>query len=61
MIYPKCGHQQEAGPECRRCGLIFVRYQSLKERPKPKTEDAVGAEPKKSGHLRRIYRAFRWA
>ena len=31
MTCPKCGHAQPVAHECRRCGIIFEKYQKTKE------------------------------
>ncbi len=34
MHCPKCKHEQENGPECAACGLIFAKYREVQERRK---------------------------
>jgi hypothetical protein len=57
MICPKCGNQQNEGPECKHCGVIFARFH--------KTEPASGPKPmadkKSAGPLVRVFRVFGWA
>ncbi len=47
-ICPKCGYQQERGPECFRCGLLFSRYRPEEERPAFRKQGVS------------LFRVFRW-
>lgn len=44
---PKCGHQQDGGAECQRCGVIFAKIRPTGETPasgpQAATEDATTA------------------
>jgi hypothetical protein len=57
MNCPKCGFQQDEGPQCLRCGLIFARYHGAA--PRPRSESHSPGTPI-TGLLRRFYRIFRW-
>jgi hypothetical protein len=60
MNCPKCGFEQKEGPECLRCGLIFIRYYEKAADPHPKPEP-IAVDPKPAiGYFRRFYRIFRW-
>jgi hypothetical protein len=60
MNCPKCGYQQEKGPECLRCGIVFARYRPETEYPKSETVPGMSAPQKTIGPFRRFYRVFRW-
>jgi hypothetical protein len=60
MNCPKCGYQQEEGPECLRCGIVFARFRAETVPPISKTESGTAASAKPIGPLRRLYRVFRW-
>jgi hypothetical protein len=60
MICPKCGFEQKEGPECLRCGLIFIRYHATAADPLPKTIPAPDIPEPAIGYFRRFYRVFRW-
>lgn len=32
MICPKCGHEQNQGIECQRCGIVFEKYHKFQQR-----------------------------
>jgi uncharacterized protein YpmS len=56
MICPKCGFQQEEGPECIHCRVIFARLRRA---------EPSAVSPKETGQLQtsvfiRFYRVFRW-
>jgi len=59
MNCPKCGYQQNDGPECFRCGLVFSRF-----RPEPHLEKLEEREQSPlraaGGYFLRLYRVFRW-
>ncbi len=38
MHCPKCQHEQENGPECVACGLIFAKYREVLERRKKEAQ-----------------------
>ena len=63
---PKCGHQQDHGAECVRCGIVFARYgrEPRVERP-PRAPPApiTRATQKRLSLLdavKSFYRVFRW-
>ncbi|MFQ5723635.1 MAG: hypothetical protein ACE5G6_04015, partial [Terriglobia bacterium] len=70
---PQCGFQQEGGPECLRCGIIFARY-VLHPEPRPAgrgtpkqpplpprpAQPRAGREDSGPGLFVRFYRIFRW-
>ncbi len=60
MNCPKCGFEQSEGPECLRCGLIFVRYNSILADPAPQTAPISPSENPKAGIFRRLYRILKW-
>jgi hypothetical protein len=59
MNCPKCGYQQNDGPECLRCGLVISRYHAV---PPPASYVNPGRTPFRAafGHFLRFYRVFRW-
>ena len=62
LTCPKCGFEQEDGPECLRCGIIFSKFQP----PAPAVEEApatVGnteSQPATPGLLSRVVRILPW-
>ncbi len=38
MQCPKCNHIQAEAPECRKCGLIFAKYEAYEQRKKDLAE-----------------------
>ena len=48
LICPKCGQARENSPECRRCGLIFSKYQPQgfpgENRPRPAGDELAPAK-----------------
>jgi hypothetical protein len=60
VICPKCGFQQEGGSECRRCGIIFERYQAPKESLPSWAADAPLEEDSSPGAFAKFFRVFRW-
>jgi hypothetical protein len=62
MKCPKCGFQQDEGPECFRCGIIFARYHA-EEISSPSASKAgkyERSERSLADLLRGFYRIFRW-
>ncbi|TKB28607.1 serine protease [Desulfopila sp. IMCC35006] len=52
MHCPKCEHEQENGPECAACGLIFAKYREAQERRKKeelKVDNVAKTEKAASG------------
>jgi hypothetical protein len=62
MKCPKCGFEQEAASECRRCGIVFARYRPEGRTPRePADAFSVPAGDKPAPSLfRRLFRLFRW-
>ena len=62
LTCPKCGFEQEEGPECLRCGIVFSKF----KRPAPTVETPliVGtentAQPATPGLLSRVFRILPW-
>jgi hypothetical protein len=56
MICPKCGFQQEEGPECIHCGVIFARVRRTES---SRATPQATVQPK-AGPFIRVYRVFRW-
>ena len=59
---PKCGFEQEDGPECHRCGIIFAKFRPS-TKSAPETESAFvldESHPKTSGLLARSLRVLPW-
>jgi serine protease Do len=50
MVCPKCGHNQNSGTECERCGIIFARYEAIQKRRKEEAKRLVqSSDAKQSG------------
>lgn len=47
MYCPKCKHEQENGPECAACGLIFAKYREVQERRKKEAQQRQNVAPQK--------------
>ena len=62
LTCPKCGFEQEDGPECLRCGIIFSKFKP----PAPAIGEApatVGdteSQPATPGLLSRVFRILPW-
>ena len=59
---PKCGFEQEDGPECHCCGIIFAKFKSsTKSVPETVTGPVLDeSQPKTSGLLARLLRVLPW-
>jgi hypothetical protein len=61
MHCPKCGFQQDDGPECLRCGVVFARLHTAAVLSSANAQRSERMpDQSKSGLFRRIYRIFRW-
>jgi hypothetical protein len=62
LTCPKCEFEQEEGPECRRCGIIFSKFkrpvQAVEEPTIADTE--APARPASSGSLSHVFRVLSW-
>jgi predicted nucleic-acid-binding Zn-ribbon protein len=62
LTCPKCGFDQEEGPECLRCGIIFSKFklsvQAVKKVSVTCSETAP--QPETSGFLSRAFRILPW-
>jgi hypothetical protein len=56
MLCPKCGLEQPAAPECRRCGIIFSRIRSTTPGPAAAPAPARRTTPEKQGGFFRAMR-----
>ena len=62
LTCPKCGFEQEDGPECLRCGIIFSKFKT----PAPAVEEAsatvadIESQPATPGLLSRVFRILPW-
>jgi hypothetical protein len=57
-VCPKCGLQQEAGEECKRCGVIFGRIHPEGQPLSPRQPE--GGDFRPVSLVRRIYRISSW-
>lgn len=59
---PKCGFEQEAAVECRRCGIIFAKFRSAAKAseldPVPVQDESV--PPNVLGLFSRVFRILPW-
>ncbi len=62
MVCPKCGFQQEEGPECLRCGIIIARYRMAAKIPRslPRAEQHKIIARQPARLFRRFYSLFSW-
>lgn len=62
LTCPKCGFEQESGPECQRCGIIFSKYKPAAQAAESPTAPAVETEvqPARPGSLSRAFRILPW-
>ena len=62
LTCPKCGFEQEDGPECHRCGIIFSKFKlsapALESTPATGVETAL--QPTTPGLLSRVFRILPW-
>ncbi len=59
---PKCGFEQEVGPECHRCGIIFAKFKPS-TKSAPETGNALvldESHSETSGLLARLLRVLPW-
>jgi len=62
LTCPKCGFEQEDGPECLRCGIIFSKFKP----PAPAADEAPAtvanteSQPETPGLLSRVFRILPW-
>ena len=59
---PKCGFEQEGGPECLRCRIVFSKFKPpvpAAEEP-PITGTKTATQPATTGFLSRIFRVLPW-
>ncbi|MDH4082299.1 MAG: hypothetical protein OEU99_02010 [Nitrospira sp.] len=59
---PKCSFEQEDGPECHRCGIIFAKFKlSTKSVPETGSGPVLDkSQPKTSGLLARVLQVLPW-
>lgn len=62
LTCPKCGCDQEEGPECLRCGIVFSKFkppaQAVEKTPITGTETTT--QPATPGLLSRMFRVLPW-
>jgi len=58
-VCPKCGHSQNGGTECTKCGIIFDKYSRYIELERPEPEALLVFDPG-PGLVRQVVRVFRW-
>lgn len=62
LTCPKCGFEQEDGPECRRCGIIFSKFkpQVPAVEEAPATVAGTESQPAIPGLMSRVFRILPW-
>ena len=62
LICPKCGFEQEDGPECLRCGIIFSKFKPPASAVEEASATVVDTEPQPAtpGLLSRVFRMLPW-
>lgn len=62
LICPKCGFEQEQGPECLRCRIVFSKFKPsvpAVETP-PIADTETTTQPATTGFLSRVFRILPW-
>lgn len=62
LTCPKCGFEQEDGPECLRCGIIFSKFKPSAQAVEkvPATSAETELQPAPPGLLSRVFRILPW-